>query len=161
MRTLFHAQLALASAKTTKLELARRPLRSTPSTVRCTAVGPQRILGALLGGGPVAGRLLGALLATPTVPLGSYVEPPRLLHRLDARVKQAWLLALLLLPGQLCLPAKLCCVLLVAAATAATLPTRDAAEQLGALSALCLLLFALTALGADGCAPLRWRSCAR
>lgn len=95
------------------------------------------------------------LLETPTVPIGSYLAaPPRLLHRLDARVKQAWLLALLLLPGQLCLSAKLACAAAVALATLASLPRRDAAQQLGSLAALCLLLFVLTALGADSVPPV-------
>lgn len=138
-----------------------RPRASLQAEQPGTAATPApatRLLGALLGGpagGPAAARVLAALLSSPSAPIGSYAaSPERLLHRLDPRVKQAWLLALLLLPGQLSLGAKAACVALLAALTVLSLPLRDAGPQLLTLGALCALLFAFTALGADSLAPL-------
>ncbi len=75
--------------------------------------------------------------------------PSSFLHRLDPRVKQAWLLALLLLPGKLLLPAKLALAAALALLSVACLPRRVWAPQLTALGALCALLFVFGALGTD------------
>ena len=74
-----------------------------------------------------------------------------MLHALDPRVKQAWLVALLLLPGKLALPGKAAVCLSVAAVTAASLPRRVWAQQLLTLGALCCVLFLFSALSADRC----------
>ena len=80
----------------------------------------------------------------------SYLASPTgVLHALDPRVKQAWLVALLLLPGKLALPGKAAVCAGVAAVTAASLPRRVWAQQLLTLGALCAVLFLLTALSAD------------
>ena len=80
----------------------------------------------------------------------SYIEAPAsALHALDPRVKQAWLLVLLLLPGKLVVSAKFALAAALAAVTAAALPRRVWAPQLRMLGALCALLFVFTALGTD------------
>lgn len=80
----------------------------------------------------------------------SYVATPAgVLHGLDPRVKQAWLLALLLLPGKLALPGKGAMCAAVAALTMASLPRGVWGQQLRTLALLCALLFLFTALGAD------------
>lgn len=64
-------------------------------------------------------------------------------------MKQAWLLALLLLPGKLLLPAKLALAAALAATSASALPRRVSEPQLRMLAGLCALLFVFTALGTD------------
>ncbi len=64
-------------------------------------------------------------------------------------MKQAWLLALLLLPGKLLLPAKLALAAALAATSASALPRRVWEPQLRMLAGLCALLFVFTALGTD------------
>jgi energy-coupling factor transporter transmembrane protein EcfT len=75
--------------------------------------------------------------------------PASFLHRLDPRVKQAWLLLLLLLPGKLALPAKLGLAAALSLLSVACLPRRVWAPQLSGLVALCGLLFVFGALGTD------------
>ena len=75
--------------------------------------------------------------------------PASFLHRLDPRVKQAWLLLLLLLPGKLALPAKLGLAAALSLLSVACLPRRVWAPQLSGLAALCGLLFVFGALGTD------------
>ena len=49
---------------------------------------------------PMAQRALSKFLELPTVPIGSFVSSPTsMLHRMDPRIKQAWLAALLVLPA--------------------------------------------------------------
>ncbi len=78
-------------------------------------------------------------------------------HRLDPRVKQLWLLALLLLPGKLALSGKAALALGLAALSALALPRRVWAPQLRALGLLCALLLVFGALGTDRRAPRRAR----
>ena len=64
---------------------------------------------------PMAQRALSGFLELPAVPIGSYVSSPvSPFHGLDPRVKQAWLVALLLLPPNGTPEEKLCgcCALL-------------------------------------------------
>ena len=89
----------------------------------------------------------------------SYVEAPAsTLHALDPRVKQLWLLALLLLPGKLALSAKFALAAALAAVTAVALPRRVWAPQLRMLAGLCALLFVFTALGTDRRVLCAWGS---
>jgi energy-coupling factor transport system permease protein len=119
---------------------------------------PPSLFAKLLGAdraGDAASRILSALLASPTVPIGAYVaEPASFLHALDPRVKQAWLVALLLLPGALVLPAKAAVAAALALLSMLALPPRVWAPQLRGLAALSLLVFAFSALGADAVPPL-------
>ena len=48
---------------------------------------------------PVAQRTITKLVELPVIPIGSYISShPSIIHRLDPRLKQAWLAALLLFP---------------------------------------------------------------
>lgn len=104
---------------------------------------------------PLIQRSLTKLIDVPAVPIGSFVaEPVSGLHRLDPRVKQAWLAALLLLSPNgtgeekvlLC-----CCLTLV---TAVTLPSRVWRPQVTVLVGMVLLLFILLLVGADTIIPV-------
>ena len=91
----------------------------------------------------------------PRKPIGSYVSSPvSPFHGLDPRVKQAWLVALLLLPPNGTPEEKLCVCASLAALTALALPTRVWRPQLTSLIGLCLVLFLLTVVGADSVAPV-------
>ena len=99
---------------------------------------------------PMAQRALSGFLELPAVPIGSYVSSPvSPFHGLDPRVKQAWLVALLLLPPNGTPEEKLCICLSLAALTALALPTRVWRPQLTSLGGLCLILFLLMVVGAD------------
>ena len=103
---------------------------------------------------PMAQRALSGFLELPAVPIGSYVSSPvSPFHGLDPRVKQAWLVALLLLPPN-GIEEKLCVCASLAALTALALPTRVWRPQLTSLIGLCLVLFLLTVVGADSVAPV-------
>ena len=69
-------------------------------------------------------------------------------------MKQAWLVALLLLPPNGTPEEKLCVCASLAALTALALPTRVWRPQLTSLIGLCLVLFLLTVVGADSVAPV-------
>ena len=104
---------------------------------------------------PMAQRALSGFLELPAVPIGSYVSSPvSPFHGLDPRVKQAWLVALLLLPPNGAPEEKLCICASLAALTALALPTRVWRPQLTSLIGLCLVLFLLTVVGADSVAPV-------
>eukprot|EP00850_Spirogloea_muscicola_P018608 SM000172S03081 [mRNA] locus=s172:267526:270202:+ [translate_table: standard] len=105
-------------------------------------------------------RVLGALINTTAAPLGSYVaEPQTALHRLDPRVKQVWLLALVVLPARAGLGVRAGLVALLAGLTATALPRDLWQDQLSRMAILCCYLFALVALGSDGVAPLVQARC--
>jgi energy-coupling factor transport system permease protein len=87
-----------------------------------------------------------------SLPLGLYLEQPLTwLHRLDARVKLAWLMTFLAAPllanpqWRLGLVAGLILLTLGAA-----IPLRVWRQQMGWLLTLCLLVFLITALAPDG-----------
>eukprot|EP00873_Tetraselmis_striata_P002874 jgi/Tetstr1/423138/TSEL_013907.t1 len=104
---------------------------------------------------PLAQRALTALLNTTNIPCGSYVAEPRtVLHGVDARVKQLWLLSLMCCLARSTVPVRLAATLLVAAMTVFLLPRRTWAAQLKPLLLLCALLFVGTLLGADGVPPV-------
>lgn len=104
---------------------------------------------------PMAQRALSGFLELPAVPIGSYVSSPvSPFHGLDPRVKQAWLVALLLLPPNGTPEEKLCICASLAALTALALPTRVWRPQLTSLGGLCFILFLLMVVGADSVAPV-------
>jgi energy-coupling factor transport system permease protein len=86
-----------------------------------------------------------------SLPLGLYLDQRTWLHRLDPRVKLAWLLSFLAIPI-LAPPAWriLVVVLLILITVSAAIPLRVWRQQLGWLLGLCGLLFALTAVLPDG-----------
>ncbi len=87
-----------------------------------------------------------------SLPLGLYLENPvTWLHRLDARVKLAWLMTFLAAPLLANAFWRLVLVgLLLAITLSARISWRVLQQQLGWLLGLCLLLFALTAVLPDG-----------
>jgi hypothetical protein len=117
------------------------------------------VVGRAFGGGkkndvPMAQRALSGFLELPAVPIGSYVSSPSsLFHVLDPRVKQAWLVALLLLPPNGTPQEKITVCFVLALVTAAALPLRVWRPQLKSLSGLCVILFLLMVAGADSIAP--------
>jgi energy-coupling factor transport system permease protein len=89
-----------------------------------------------------------------SLPLGLYLEQPRTwLHRLDPRVKLAWLMTFLLTPLLANVTWRLALVVVLVLLTiSAAIPLRVWRQQMGWLSVLCLLVFAITTVLPDGLA---------
>lgn len=87
-----------------------------------------------------------------SLPLGLFLEQPTTwLHRLDPRIKLAWLLTFLLAPILATPFWRLLLVgLLLLLTLSARIPLRVWRQQLGWLTFLCVLILALTALLPDG-----------
>jgi energy-coupling factor transport system permease protein len=87
-----------------------------------------------------------------SLPLGLFLEQPTTwLHRLDPRIKLAWLLTFLLAPILATPFWRILLVgLLLLLTLSAKIPLRVWRQQLGWLTFLCVLIFALTALLPDG-----------
>ncbi|KAK3261264.1 hypothetical protein CYMTET_29821 [Cymbomonas tetramitiformis] len=101
-------------------------------------------------GRAIAQRVVSTLLSMPTVPIGSYVsEPFTILHRIDPRVKQAWLIVLLLIPARSTLPVRLGVDAFLMALAVTMLPRRVWRPQLLQLGFLSLIIFVFTSLGSD------------
>jgi energy-coupling factor transport system permease protein len=96
-----------------------------------------------------------------SLPIGLYLEKPLTwLHRLDPRVKLAWLMTFLVAPllANSLWRLALCGILALLTLTA-RIPWRVWKQQLGWLSFFCLLILVLTALSPDGFSVLqqpRW-----
>ena len=104
---------------------------------------------------PAAQRALTKFLELPAVPIGSFVSSPTSpLHRMDARVKQAWLAALLLLPASGSVEDKIATCAWLTATTVAALPRRVWRPQLQSLMTVCAVFFVAVAIGADSVAPV-------
>eukprot|EP00898_Chlorokybus_atmophyticus_P003188 jgi/Chlat1/3870/Chrsp26S04166 len=104
---------------------------------------------------PAAERVLGALLRGTSTPVGQYLaEPSSFLHRMDPRLKQAWLVALVVLPSRADLPIRIGVAVAVASLTVWALPPRVWRSQLGPLVLIIALLFFGTAFGSDGVPPV-------
>jgi len=104
---------------------------------------------------PTAQRALTKFLELPTVPIGSFVSSPTSpLHRMDARVKQAWLAALLVLPASGGVDDKIATCVWLTATTVAALPRRVWRPQLQSLMTVCAVFFVAVAIGADSVAPV-------
>ncbi|MGB7413165.1 MAG: CbiQ family ECF transporter T component, partial [Thermosynechococcaceae cyanobacterium] len=89
-----------------------------------------------------------------SLPLGLYLERPTTwLHRLDPRVKLVWLMTFLLTPLLANFTWRLALVIMLVLLTiSAAIPLRVWRQQMGWLSVLCLLVFAVTAVMPDGLA---------
>eukprot|EP00899_Mesostigma_viride_P009484 jgi/Mesvir1/18537/Mv11542-RA.1 len=99
--------------------------------------------------------ILSILVKTTSAPIGTFVaEPVTLLHKLDPRVKQAWLLALVFLPARAPLSVRLGAAAFTLLVTVATQPRRSWPQQLLPLAFLCWLVFMGSALGSDGVPPV-------
>ena len=89
-----------------------------------------------------------------SLPLGSYLEHPQTwLHRLDPRIKLAWLMMFLLTPLLADLPWRLVLVGgLILLTISAAIPWRVWRKQIGWLLLLCVLVSGTTAVMPDGLA---------
>lgn len=87
-----------------------------------------------------------------TLPLGLYLEQPYTwLHRLDSRVKLAWLLTFLIAPILASTEFRvLLCGLLILITLAAAIPLRVWRQQLGWLLLVMFFAIAITAIAPDG-----------
>ena len=87
-----------------------------------------------------------------SLPIGLYLEQPRTwLHRLDPRVKLAWLMLFLITPFLASLPWRIALVAaLVVLTFAARVPWRVWRQQLGWVLFFCVLVILVTALMPDG-----------
>jgi len=101
---------------------------------------------------PMQQRVLTKFLELPTVPIGQYVaSPTSYLHKMDSRLKQAWLMALLLCPSYANEPIErvyVCLFLVLASAT--SLPRKVWGSHTRNLGLLALALFVFAAIGSDG-----------
>jgi len=101
---------------------------------------------------PMQQKVLTKFLELPTVPIGQYVaSPTSYLHKLDSRLKQAWLVALLLCPSMANEPMERVCVcLFLVLASATSLPRKVWGSHTRNLGVLALALFVFAAIGSDG-----------
>ena len=101
---------------------------------------------------PMQQKVLTKFLELPTVPIGQYVaSPTSYLHKLDSRLKQAWLVALLLCPSMANEPVERVCVcLFLVLASATSLPRKVWGSHTRNLGVLALALFVFAAIGSDG-----------
>lgn len=104
---------------------------------------------------PVAERIMRMVAGASSAPIAQYIPSPVTpLHTLDPRVKQAWLLTLVVLPARSHMVIKIGMVMFLALATMCTLPRRIWQDQLGRMAILSGFLFVMLALGTDGVAPV-------
>jgi len=128
----------------------RAPTRHRFRDARCEAGGAKNDTKP-----PMAQRALTKFLELPAVPIGSFVSSPTSpLHRMDARVKQAWLGALLVLPASGNVEDKLATCACLTLVTMVALPRRVWRPQLQSLMTVCGIFFIAVALGADSVAPV-------
>jgi general transcription factor 3C polypeptide 2 len=101
---------------------------------------------------PMQQKVLTKFLELPTVPIGQYVaSPTSYVHKLDSRLKQAWLVALLLCPSMANEPVERVCVcLFLVLASATSLPRKVWGSHTRNLGVLALALFVFAAIGSDG-----------
>ncbi|MBE9186403.1 hypothetical protein IQ270_17370, partial [Microcoleus sp. LEGE 07076] len=86
-----------------------------------------------------------------SLPIGLYLEQPvTWLHRLDSRVKLAWLMTFLIAPI-LANPAwrLMLVAMLIVLTLAAAIPLRVWKQQMGLLMLFCILVFCLSAIAPD------------
>ncbi|GBF90861.1 hypothetical protein Rsub_03715 [Raphidocelis subcapitata] len=104
---------------------------------------------------PFQQRVLNSILNVSNVPYSSFVPyPVTPLHKVDAQIKQLWLVAIYILIARATPWLRVGIAACVAGLTVATLPRRLWAAQLRRLGFICALIFAFTAIGADGVPPL-------
>lgn len=90
-----------------------------------------------------------------SAPIAQYIpSPTTALHRLDPRVKQAWLLALVFLPSRSHVAFRLGLVVFLALVSIWFLPRRTWQDQLGRMVFLSGFLLLMVSLGTDGVPPL-------
>ncbi|KAF5831445.1 cobalt transport protein-domain-containing protein [Dunaliella salina] len=104
---------------------------------------------------PIQQRVLNGILGISNVPYSSYVPAPAtFLHRVDARIKQLWLVALYFMIARATPALRIGIAMTIALITILVYPPRLWQSQLRRLGLLCGAIFLLTALGADGVPPV-------
>ncbi|KAL3695924.1 hypothetical protein R1sor_010000 [Riccia sorocarpa] len=104
---------------------------------------------------PVGESVMRMVATATAAPIAQYIDSPfTALHALDPRVKQAWLVALVVLPARAHISVRVGMVGLLILATICSLPRRIWQDQLGRMFLLSGFLFVLTALGTDGVPPV-------
>eukprot|EP00892_Ulva_mutabilis_P008741 jgi/Ulvmu1/6239/UM028_0097.1 len=99
---------------------------------------------------PFSAKLLTGIINTTEVPFSTYVAQPRTpLHFVDARIKQVWLVALLILIPRVYWQLRIGLVVAIVLLTLVCLPPRLSRAQLGRLLPLAMLLFTTTAVTSD------------
>lgn len=95
-------------------------------------------------------QVLTGIIQTTDVPFSSYIAHPRSpIHYVDARIKQVYLIAILLVIPRAPWEMRLGLVAAIALATIVCLPRRLWQAQMGRIAALALLLTVSTAFAAD------------
>ncbi|KAG6542711.1 hypothetical protein Mapa_015870 [Marchantia paleacea] len=104
---------------------------------------------------PVGESVMRMIATATAAPIAQYIDSPfTALHSLDPRVKQAWLLALVVLPSRAHIYIRFGIVGLLVLGTVCSLPRRIWQDQLGRMFLLSGFLFVVTALGTDGVPPV-------
>ncbi|KAJ7522577.1 hypothetical protein O6H91_18G018300 [Diphasiastrum complanatum] len=104
---------------------------------------------------PVGERVVKMLAGATAAPTAQYIaSPSTALHSLDPRVKQAWLLVLVVLPSRSPMIFRVGTVACLALTTMLSLPQHIWKDQLGRMLLLSGVLFVMLAFGTDGLAPL-------
>ncbi|XP_057812936.2 protein ABCI12, chloroplastic isoform X1 [Cryptomeria japonica] len=102
-----------------------------------------------------ADKLLRMVAGATSAPLAQYIaSPATFLHNLDPRVKQAWLLALVVLPARSHMVIRLGLVLFLIFLSRWTLPHGIWQDQLLRVTLLSGILFVMLAVGTDGAPSL-------
>lgn len=100
-------------------------------------------------------RILNSILNVSNVPYSSFVpHPVTPLHKVDAQVKQLWLLMLYVVIARATPVLRLGIAGVVAAFSVTCLPRRLWVSQFKRLGLICGFIFVFTALGADGVPPM-------
>lgn len=107
---------------------------------------------------PLEQQILNGILSVSQVPYSSYVPTPvTFLHKVDARIKQLWLVAIYLVIARSSPPVRAGVAIAVAVASILVLPRRLWTTQLQRLGILSAFLMIMT--GAAMCRPRRDSEC--
>eukprot|EP00249_Psilotum_nudum_P006288 c19613_g1_i1 orf=151-1344(-) len=100
-------------------------------------------------------RVMRMIAGSSSAPIAQYVAYPITpLHGLDPRVKQAWLLALVIVSSRSHMAVRIGLVVLMALISIWALPCSSWKDQLGRVSFLSIFLLITVSLGTDGIPPL-------
>ncbi|KAL0323543.1 UNVERIFIED_CONTAM: protein ABCI12, chloroplastic [Sesamum angustifolium] len=102
-----------------------------------------------------AEKVFGAISGATSSPIAQYISSPTtFLHRVDPRIKIAWLLALVILPAKSNMAMRLGVVIYLALLSIWIQPTEVWKDQLGRVTLLCGILFVLLGLSTDSAPSL-------
>ena len=120
-----------------------------------SAQNPRRSIGGIWKQLPAVQQTITKLVELPANPIGSYISGQRsAIHRLDPRLKQAWLAALLLLPPNGTSEEKMLVCFFLTLLTMVVLPPRSWRPQLTTVAGFIVVLFLLLFISADGVLPV-------